>query len=164
MEVNRIGDLSGIVGVAISLIGFAATVTGVVRSKRAAERAEEAARAAKDSIRMFDTVVDFAAAISVLEEIKRAHRQQQWPLLPDRYSTIRKTLISIRANGNDLSDDHKTVIQNALVNLSSIEKAVERGLEDPSSLKPARFNSLLSNDIDNLMTVLVQLKTTKVGT
>jgi hypothetical protein len=37
MEVNRVGDLAGLAGVAVSLIGFTITVFGVLRSKSAAE-------------------------------------------------------------------------------------------------------------------------------
>jgi hypothetical protein len=163
LEANRVGDLTGIVGIAISLIGFGLTALGVMRSRRAAERAEEAARAARDSIQLFDTVVDFSAAISILEEIKRAHRHELWVLLPDRYAAIRKLLISLRTSNVDLSNDQKSAIQSVLVNLHDIERAVERGLQNPSNLKAAKFNSLLSDDIDNLVTVLAELKAAKTG-
>jgi hypothetical protein len=136
---------------------------GVFKSKNAAQRAEEASRQTRESIRLLDTVVDFSAAIAILEEIKRAHRQEQWVLLPDRYAAIRKLLILLRASNAELSNSQKSVIQGALTNLSDIERAVERGLVNPASLKPARFNAVLSTDVDNLLTVLAELKATRSG-
>jgi hypothetical protein len=163
LEANRVGDLASIAGVFISVIGFTVTVVGVLRSQSAAERAEKAARETRDSIRLLDTVVDFAAAISTLEEIKRLHRQADWPLLPDRYAHIRKLLITLRATNIDLNDSQKTVIQSALANLYSIENAVERALENPSQLKAAKFNALITTDVDNLLTVLSELKAARIG-
>jgi|SRR4051812_38574934 hypothetical protein len=160
---NHLGDLSGILGVLVSIIGFGVTLTGVLKSKRAAQRAEEASRQTRDSIRLLDAVVDFSSAIAILEEIKRAHRQQQWSVLPDRYAAIRKLLIALRATNSDLSDVQKAAIQTALANLTYVERAVERGLVNPASLKPTRFNAAISTDIDNLQAILVELKTTKSG-
>jgi hypothetical protein len=74
MEVQRIGDLSGVAGVLISIVGFTVTLWGVFKSKRAAQAAEEAARSTRDRIRLLDTAVDFSTAIAALEEIKRLHR------------------------------------------------------------------------------------------
>ena len=155
---NRVGDLASLLGVLISVIGFAVTMHGIRKSKTAAEGATLAAQAARDSLTRFESVVDFTAAISTLEEIKRAHRRRDWQLLPDRYSSIRKTLIVLRTSQVHASDFQRTVIQQALQNLSTVEKAVEAGLQDPDKLKPARMNALISNDTDNLMTVLTQLK------
>lgn len=160
---NQIGDLTGLVGLAISLLGFAATLFGVYRSKAAAERAEQAARAAKESIRFFETVVDFSAAIAMLEDIKRGHRQEQWLLLLDRYAAIRKVLVTLKAANADLSAEQRTAIQSALTNIAAIERAVEAGLNDKESLRSARFNRIISQDIDSLLTVLVEIKIAKTG-
>jgi len=100
---NQIGDLTGVVGLVLSLFGFAATLIGVSRSKTAAERAEQAARSTRESIRHFETVVDFSGVIAMLEDIKRGHRQEQWPQLLDRYAAIRKVLVTLKATNVDLS-------------------------------------------------------------
>lgn len=163
LEVNRIGDLTGIGGIVISLVGFTFTVTGVVRSRSAAERAEQAAKETRQSIRLLDTVVEFSAAITALEEIKRLHREANWPLLPDRYAHIRKLLANLRTAKVDLSDTQKTVVQQALANLRQIEDLVERSLKNTNQLKPARFNMLISDDIENLLVVLNDLKAMTVG-
>jgi hypothetical protein len=127
-DANHLGDLSGILGVFISLIGFLITIIGVYKSQGAAERAEKAAKSTRESIQLLNSVVDFSAAISILEEIKRLHRREDWLLLPDRYASIRKLLISLRSSGPRLSDEQSTVIQTALANLRSIEEQVERAM------------------------------------
>jgi hypothetical protein len=150
---------SDLAGVLLSVIGFALTLTAVFRSKTAAEQARKAAEETRKGIRLLDTVVDFSAAIALLEEIKRSHRQQQWGPLPDKYAAIRKVLITLRNSRIALKESQETAIQNAVVNLVDIERRVEKALADKSSsLNYAKINSLISEDIDNLLAVMTQLK------
>lgn len=152
-------DVSGFF---IAIVGFAATLWNVVRSKNAAIKAQEAAQAARDSIRQFDTIVDFSTAIAVLEDIKRAHRETGVSdALPERYAAIRKQLIVLRASSVDLSDGHRAIIQDAIANLSTMETHIEKSLASKIPLPVARFNSLLSRDIDKLVDVLTSLKTSQ---
>ena len=160
---NQVGDLTGLAGLAISLFGFAATLVGVYRSKAAAERAEQAARAARESIRFFETVVDFTAAIAMLEDIKRGHRQEQWGLLLDRYAAIRKVLVTLNTANADLTVEQRTAVRSALTNISAIERKVESELSEPTGLRSARFNRVVSRDIDRLQSVLVEIKIARTG-
>jgi hypothetical protein len=149
-------DVSGFV---IAVVGFAATLWNVRRSKNAAIRAQEAAQAARDSIRRFETIVDFSTVIALLEEIKRAHREAGVSeVLPERYSAIRKQLIVLRTSSLRLSDDQRAVIQNAIVNLSTMENHIEKALADKATFPIAKYNSLVSRDIDKLVDVLTHLK------
>lgn len=155
---------SDVIGLSITIIGFTATLIGVFRSKKAAVLAKQAAIDARDSIRLLDTIVDFSAAIAILEEIKRFHRQNDaWPILPDRYAAIRKHLIQLRSPSVVLSEQQKAAIQNAFVNLVDIEKRVEKSLATKTPLNAARFNAIVSDDIDALLTVLTQLKSERGG-
>jgi hypothetical protein len=164
IDKNKLADLFGIAGTLISLVGFTVTIIGVYRSKNAAVKAQEAAQAARDSIRMLDTFVDFSAAISLLEEIKRLHRQEgAWQILIERYGAIRRLLVQIRTSEVDLSDDQQEAFQNALTNLRAIQNRVEKGLTNTASLKPANFNNTISDDIDRLLAVLTQLKAKQAG-
>jgi len=156
-----------IAGFLIAVVGFTATLVGVFRSKRAAVRAEEAAQSARDSIRLFDAITNFSTAISVLEEIRRIHRHNDpagLATLPERYSSIRKHLILLRASPMALDEKQHTAIQGALVNLADIEKRVERALASKNRLNPARINGIISDDIDKLLTVLTTLKVDTGGT
>lgn len=149
-------DVSGFL---IAIFGFGATLWNVSRSKNAAIKAQEAAQSARDSIRRFDTIVDFSTAIAVLEDIKRAHRENGLSAgLPERYATIRKQLIVLRASSGDLSDEHRAVIQGAIANLSTMEAHLDKALASKSELPVAKFNSLLSRDIDKLVDILTGLK------
>jgi hypothetical protein len=159
----RAGDIASIVGVVISVVGFAITLIGVFKSRSAAARAEEAAKAATQSIRQFEAVVDFSTAISVLEEIRRSQRQQQWHSLPDRYATLRKVLISVRASNPNLTEGQLLTIQSSLASLNAVEKAVEKALEGDTSPKAARLNAIISREIDGLVTVLAELKAATSG-
>lgn len=163
METNRVGDLSGIAGVAISIVGFTVTVIGVFRSQSAAQRAERAANSAREAIRLMDTVVDFSAAIATLEEIKRLHRASNWVLLLDRYSAIRRLLVVTRTNNKQLTSKQQEAIQAALANLIVIENTLERALANGATPNTARMNAALSVDIDNLVAVLTEIKMSKTG-
>jgi ribosomal protein S13 len=163
IELHRIGDLASIAGVAIAVIGFIATLVGVYKSKNAAQRAEAAARSVRDSIRLLDTVVDFSAAITTLEEIKRLHRANQWAMLPDRYASLRKLLVMLRTTNADLSEGQRVVLQNALANLYALETAVERGLRNNSILNPVKFNAVISGDLDHLIAALAEVKAASTG-
>lgn len=158
---NLASTWSDVFGLFIAIVGFTATLYGVFRSKRAALLAQEAAQSARDSIRLFDAITNFSTAISILEEIRRTHRQNDptgFAALPDRYAAIRKHLILLRASPMALDDDQHAAIQNALVNLADIEKRVEKALAGKIPINSARINGIISGDIDNLLTVLTKLK------
>lgn len=163
VEANRIGDLSGVAGILISVVGFAVTLRGVIKSKSAAQRAEEAAKSTRNSIRLLNTIVDFSAAIATLEEVKRLHRSNQWSLLPDRYAALRRILVVLRTAEITLNPDQSAVLQNALSDLSAMEEAVERFLEGSSTPKAAKFNAVISRDIDQLIAVLTELQRANSG-
>ncbi|MCK1454356.1 hypothetical protein IVB36_26675 [Bradyrhizobium sp. 35] len=154
------GTWADVSGFLIAIVGFGATLVGVRKSKNAAIAAQQAAQATRDSIRLLETIVDFSTAIAVLEEIKRAHRETGTSgTLPERYATIRKQLIVLKGSKVKLSDDQLAVIQNAVANLSTMENHIERALSNKTALPVAKFNSIISRDIDKLVDVLTALKT-----
>jgi hypothetical protein len=159
---NHIGDLASIVGLAVSVVGFLVTIYNVVRSRKAAEVAKDAAQRAINSIRSFEAVVDLSSIIGMLEEIKRTQRSNQWSLLPDRYASLRKTLIGLRES-HDLVEHHSSIIQSTIVSLRDIEDAVEKALPNAPTKSYARFNALLSNNIDDLVRVFAELKESETG-
>lgn len=159
---NHLGDFASILDVLVTIIGFIVTIINVIRSRRAAELAKDSVEYAISSIKKFETVVDISSVIGMLEEIKRSHRSNQWAILPDRYATLRKTLINIRES-RDLSDKHSTVIQGTIVNLTDMEKAVEKSLPDVPPNMHIRFNALLSEHVDALAGVLAELKFSESG-
>ena len=153
------GDLASIVGLLVSLVGFAITIWGVMRSKNAAQRAKEEVQRVRHSISMLDTVMDFSAAITIMDEIKRLHRASAWPMLPDRYSTLKRILITIRSSSDSISDEYKAALQSAILTFSDIEKKVEKALStNTSPPKVAQLNEIVSVQLDRLNEVLATIK------
>ncbi len=157
--INNIGDIASIIGLFIVIVGFGFTLWNVSRSKRAATRAEQAANEARQSIRTFDTVSDFAAGISTMDEIKRLHREGAWSILPDRYSDLRKRLVALRSANPGLRDDQKKAIQSAITHLAQVEQKIEVAIQDKEPPKDiAKLNTAMSKKIDDLHEILVEIK------
>lgn len=84
------GDVASVAGTGIGLIGFLITICLAMKAKNAAQAAQEAADSMKADFHRFDLVHDFAQVFAIMEELKRLHSANAWPILPDRYSTIRR--------------------------------------------------------------------------
>ncbi len=154
---NHVGDLASIVGLLVSLIGFAVTATAAVRAQAAAELANTAARSAVEKIRLLETVIDFSTAITLCEEIKTLYRMEEFALVFDRCAAVRKLLIALRAENNDLVAEHQSVIQAAIVYLKELERAAARQTKEPRPVGP-RVLAQIARHIDELVGVLSELK------
>ena len=155
---NHVGDLASVAGVAISIIGFFVTVWNVRRSKSAAERAEVAANEARRLVRSYETVADFSAAITIMEEIKRLHRTGELDMLLDRYAALRKVLIGVSRVSPLIDPEQSRKIQSAITTLGTLENLIEGCRANQSPPDFVRLNRLLSRDIDNLHAVLVDMQ------
>ena len=154
-----IGNLASIVGLIISIAGFAWTLIAVADAKRVAKGAKEAAERARSDIRRSNGMVELASAVAAMEEIKRLHRQKAWPLLPDRYASLREALSTIRTLTPTMSDEHQSVFQGAIQHLRDIENKVERALateQQPRNVP--ELNRVLSLQIEKLNEVLVIMR------
>jgi len=94
-----------------------------------------------------------------MDEIKRLHRQKEWVLLPDRYNSLRKSLISIRCENPILSESDQKEIQAAITQFSGLEKLIDRHLssDDKSKIDIPRINGIVSKQIDRIQELLVKL-------
>ena len=153
---NNLGDWASVLGVIIATVGFLVTIIKLLRLKSAVRKVRE------DVLRV-ETVAEFSAALSVMDEIKRLHRQQAWQILPDRYAHLRKALISIKTSYSDLEEEHKKALQSAIQIFRGIEKQVENALaKDSASLDVPKLNRLTSIQIDSLQEVLIKIQD-KIG-
>jgi hypothetical protein len=155
---NHVGDLASLAGVAISVGGFIVTVWNVRRTRSAAERAEAAANEARRVVRGYETVSEFSAAIAIMEEVKRLHRAGQIDMLLERYAALRKVLIGVRKLSPSIDDSMAMKIQNAIATLATMEDLVEKSRSEASPPNFVRLNRLLSRDIDDLHSVLVDMQ------
>jgi hypothetical protein len=108
-------------------------------------------------MRSYQTVADFAAAIAIMEEIKRLHRTGQLDVLLDRYAALRKVLIGVRKLSPSVDETMENQIQSAITTLATMEDLIEKCRSDGTSPNFVRLNRLLSRDIDALHSVLVDM-------
>ena len=156
---NHVGEISSIIGVFIALIGFTITILNVVKSRKAADRAESAATQALEGVRYIDTVQNMSRAISILEEIRRLNRVEEWKVLLDRHSNFRNFLIEIRSGEINLEEEQKKIIQTAITHSTTISNKIEVALgKNETPTGPAQMNNILSKQIDDLGAVLVEIR------
>ena len=156
---SRVGSVASVAGVFLSVIGFAITIRNVYVSRRAAERAEMASVETRQALRLFDTVQELASAVAALEEVRRLQRGRVWATLPERYSALRKSLITIRRSHAELTDDQQTKLQQAITFLADMEKKVEKSIDDEQPIeKVARYNELTSGHITELHELLLNIR------
>lgn len=158
LENNRIGDYAGILGLIISVVGFFITIKTSLNTRAAAAQASAAVESMKGDLRKGDTVADFSSALAIMDEIKRMHRSSSLHLLPDRYSQLRRFLVSIRSSNPLLSDVDQGSIQSAIAQFSALERTVEKALEEDRTVSAARMNSLVSKHSETIQELLVRIK------
>jgi len=160
--VNHYGDWASIFGVLISLFGFWITIVGVTRARSAARRAEQAARDTRKSIKLLDSVAEFATAITMIDEIKRLNRESAWRVIPDRFSALKRVLVNIRSGEPRLTDDQRRTIQKAVQDLADLESLVERAIESTKDsseiLDVPRINRVISGHADRLSEIVINLR------
>jgi hypothetical protein len=153
-----------VAGVLISIVGFAVTIISVLASKKAAQRAGDAALEVRDKFLRTDTIMELSGAIAIMEEIKRMHRLDIWSLLPDRYSSVKRLLVTIRSSHAILSPEHRAVLLGAIQHFSDIEKKVERALASKSTpSNVAKLNEIVSLQLDHINEILAALRQ-EIGT
>ena len=143
------------------MVGFAITIATVIKSRKSADAATEAANRVRSDLRKFKTVADFASALAVMEEIKRLHRANAVELLPDRYASLRKSLIGSRTSNPLLAEADQIVIQAAISQFAALERQIDRELSARTTgLNFPKMNSAVSLQIDSLQDLLVRIRAT----
>ncbi|QQS36833.1 MAG: hypothetical protein IPM56_02415 [Ignavibacteriales bacterium] len=164
LEKYSLGDLASIFGLIITIIGFVITFIKVRQSKNAAELAQVISLKLREDLQRTDTVIEFSAAIISMDEIKRLHRQRAWEILPERYTSLRKSLISIKSSNDKLSIEQMRKLQSAIQNLKSIEEQVDFAIihkKEPDNVD--KLNKIIALQADKLTEVLIEIRN-KIGT
>lgn len=155
LSANHLGDAAGIAGLLVTFLAF-------WKAKRAHEAATDAAKAAKASMYLFDSISQISIAIAALEEIKRHYYAESWSLVADRCSSLRRLLIITRSSNPNLNEAHQTTIQNAITHLADIEKRIDRSA-GKGDVKIPKLPGVISDNLDQLLRVLIDLKTSATG-
>jgi hypothetical protein len=160
---SALADWLGIVGVVFGVWAWR-------RAGQARKAAQEAAQNVKQALARSSTLTDFAAAVAIMEEIKRLHRTtvqptsseqraRAWGILPERYGALRQLLMRIRSMNPSLSDAYQTSIQNAVTQFRVMEEVVEESLmPEGEPANPVRLNKIITDQIDQLSEILEGLK------
>jgi hypothetical protein len=164
-QLSRWGNIASLLGLLVSVLGFGFTIWQVLKTKRVAEAAKEAAEEARLQILRSEGLVELASALKAMEEIKGLHRQGAWHLLPERYASLRQSLLKIKGTAAPaISEEHQSVFQGAIQHLTDMESKVERALaaqQQPSNV--LGMNKVMSLQIDKLVVVLTAMRVGRDG-
>lgn len=158
LELYRIGDYAGLLGLLISFVGFFLTIRAARKSKTASEKAEAAVQAVRADMNRNDTVESFASALILIEEIRRMHLAKNWLLLPDRYANLRKHLIVARTGNLHLDKNDQITLQGVITRTSSMERAIIEHLATDASVERVRVNRSISKDYDALQAIFLKVR------
>jgi len=153
---GELGDIASILGLAVTFIGFGATLYQATQSRRAAEQA-------RDRVLDLNALVGVDSAIRVLEDIRRLHRLEAWPALPDRYTSLMMDLRAIRTRTPSLSKEHQREIQGVVTQLANMERQVERIVNGKAIAEVTGLNITVTRQINRLADLLVELQTKMQG-
>jgi hypothetical protein len=160
---NYVADFANYLGILLTIIGFAITIHDVRKSKKSIDAAKSEigiqVNKVREDIRRIDTVSDLTTAIAMMDEIRVLQRDCQWQILPDRYSSLRKLIISIKKTYPQLSDNQKVILQEALQHITDIDLKIEKSMiknNAPSDIPT--INRILSQQKDNVYEMLIELR------
>ena len=145
-----------------SVIGFVFAIYTLLRTKRAAEAAKTAAFEVRDRLTRVNTVAEFATILAAIDEIKRLHRVKAWLICLDRYSIVRRLLVSVQESSPNLRDEQHAVLAQAIEQFRIMEQTVERARSKNAQddLDLARLNKIASKTLDELNRVMIAITDT----
>jgi len=110
-----------------SVAGFIFAIYTLLRIRSAAEQAKDVAIGIRERLTRVNVVVEFAAALEIVEEIKRLHRAGAWEISLDRYSAVRRLLVSIQRSSSKITGDQMAILEKSIDRFRTMEQVVERG-------------------------------------
>lgn len=156
---STVADIVSLVGFPLALLGLWISFREIKKSKTVVDATKSAVERVRSDISLINTVSEFSEAISILDELKRLIRHNTFAPLPDRLTQARLLLILIRAKTKGLSPEQSTCFQNAISDLSILEKKIDDIISKNVPLKNASsVNENISNHVDNLYVVLISIK------
>jgi hypothetical protein len=162
-----------ILGSVASVVGIPLALMSIRQARNAARKSEVEARASKEAslqaktevekfrseLRLISTIIDFEKALALMDDIKSFIRHSNFTPVPDRIASLIILLNTIRSPSMEIGNEAERRIQESVVALRKIEDAIHRGSisqEIPKGL--ARFNRVISQQIDLLQPILIDLK------
>jgi hypothetical protein len=162
-----------ILGSVASFVGIPLALVSIFQARNAARSSETEARASKEAslqaksevekfrseLRLISTIIDFEKALALMDDIKSFIRHSNFTSVPDRIASLIVLLNTIRSPSMEIGNEGERMIQESVVALRKIEDAIHRSSisqEQPKGL--ASFNRVISQQIDLLQPILIDLK------
>ncbi len=101
-----------------------------------------------------------AEAIAIMDEIKRLHRANAWEIVPDRYSALRRLLVSVQNLNPDLTPEQRTILGGTIVQFRTMENKVEnaRAANRDDDLDFAGLNKIVTKQLDDVEKVMLSIR------
>jgi hypothetical protein len=159
LGIKSFPDFCGVAGLFVSVIGLIATWREAKKARTAAEQAAAASHQMRDDLNKFDIVRSLSETVAAFEEAKTLQRYGVWELLPSSYSDIRKSLMTIKKIGPNLTNLHRRKIQSAVQTCSSIEDEIEIALSQNAEPQDVpQMNKTISAHIMDLQDLLLHVR------
>lgn len=158
---NNLGDLSSFLGLLIVIIGFFFTIKNVLKSKKASELAKKAAIETKKRIDKYDFITECSEAIGIMGEIKRLQKTESWQIISDRYSVLRRLLISLRNSTQNLKIEEKIKLQDMVIHMRNAEDIIDYyniKKDNPPKNIIINLNKVISIQLDKLHDIQASFK------
>jgi hypothetical protein len=134
-----LSDWLSLVGIFVSLLGFTLSLWQIWKVKSAAESARDAAQNAIEGIRRLDSIIEFSAVATCIDEIKEAARSDDLKRVPALFDKARKSLINARESNGSLSSDDLQSIQKTLTFFTTMELDILKGINDNWGARKQKF-------------------------
>jgi hypothetical protein len=119
---------------------------------------EETRRIIKEGLQVSNVISDIASAMAIIKEIKGLLRDSKREIARDKYSELRLLLIGIKKSGVTFLDSEGAIIQAAVTHAKANEDALEKAVYEKNSTEYVKTNSVLSDQVDKLYEVLMDIK------
>jgi hypothetical protein len=159
----RIGDFASIIGLFATIIGFILTIINILKSKTAAEQAKDVVEKIREDMKQINCVADLSSALAILNEIKRMNLNEDLRMLPERCTTLRSNLVTLKTSYSGFSIDEKKILQDAITSFNQIENESLLILQKPSDRhNNTILNKKINKHIESIQILLVSMKD-KIG-
>ena len=122
----------GVTALVVSLGGFAIAIWQIRKAKSAAEAATKAALDTRKALVQRLAIGDIGRVAADIDRLKDFHRNQEWQRALDQYPRVLQTLVEVRIRVQEQPTETATAFQQAIIQLATMESAVEGALADPN--------------------------------
>lgn len=162
-----------LLGSIASLIGIPLALLSIRQARNAARNSEQESRASKEAslqakaevekfrreLRLITSVIDFERALTLRDDIKSFILHSNFVPVPDRIASLIALLNMLRSASIGMRIEAQRTIQEAVVALRKIEHEVYQStISQQQPRRLASFNRIISQQIDLLQPILIDLK------